>query len=105
MMVSWVGRPVPVFWWMELDLVSLEVSAVSSSVFWGICGFSVDLGRLPVDVQSCAPVLLKDRYGASQTGPHWLLGGARSVLSWGPSGGLLSINVPCDEEFSEGPKS
>ena len=65
MKVSWLAGLVPVFWWMELDLVFLEGSAVSSSVFWGVYGFNMDLGRLPVDVQSCAHVLLKDWYGAS----------------------------------------
>ena len=36
--VSWFGRFVPVFWWMELDLVSLKDSVGSSSVFWGVYG-------------------------------------------------------------------
>ena len=31
--VSCFGGPVPVFWWMELDLVSLKSSTVSSSMF------------------------------------------------------------------------
>ena len=65
MKVSWLEGLVPVSWWMELDLVFLEGSAVSSSVFWGVCEFTMDLGRLSVDVQSCAHVLLKDWYGAS----------------------------------------
>ena len=36
--VSWFGRFVPVFWWMELDLVSLKDSVGSNSVFWGVYG-------------------------------------------------------------------
>ena len=48
---------VPVFWWMELNLVSREGSAVFSSVFWGICGLGMALRCLPVNVQGCAPVL------------------------------------------------
>ena len=38
---------------MELDLISLEGSAVSSREFWGICGFAVALGSLSVNVQDC----------------------------------------------------
>ena len=34
--VSLIGGLVSVFWWVELDLVSLKGSAVSSSVFWGV---------------------------------------------------------------------
>ena len=44
---------------MELDLVSLEGSALSSSVFGSVCGFAMALGSLSANVQSCAPVLLK----------------------------------------------
>ena len=31
--VSWLGKLVSVFWWMELDLFSLEWNEVSSSEF------------------------------------------------------------------------
>ena len=31
--VSWLGKLVSVFWWMELDLFSLECNEVSSSEF------------------------------------------------------------------------
>lgn len=36
----------PVFWWRELDLVSLKISATSSSVFWSVCGLVMALGSL-----------------------------------------------------------
>ena len=36
MKVSWFGGFVPVFWWMELDIVSLKDSAGTSNVF-GVC--------------------------------------------------------------------
>lgn len=39
-----VGRLLPVFWWIELALVSLKGSVVSSSVFQGAYGFGVALG-------------------------------------------------------------
>ena len=43
MMFSSLGELAPMFWLMELDLIS-EGSAVSSSRFWSVCGFSVPSG-------------------------------------------------------------
>ena len=42
-MVSWLGAGglVLVFWWMELDLVSLKGSAMSSSEFWDVYVFGM----------------------------------------------------------------
>ena len=34
------------FWWVELDLVTLEGSAVSSSTFLGVCWFGMALSSL-----------------------------------------------------------
>ena len=48
------------FWWMELDLVSLKGSAVSSSVFWGVCGFGMTLDHQYFNVQGCDPALLEN---------------------------------------------
>ena len=44
--VSWLGKLAFVFWWVELDLFSLECNEVSSSKFWGVYGFGVTFGRL-----------------------------------------------------------
>ena len=41
------------FWSIELDLISLEGSMVSSREFWGICGFAVALGSLAVNIADC----------------------------------------------------
>ena len=38
--VSWLGKLVSVFWWVELDLFSLECNEVSSSEFWGAYGLA-----------------------------------------------------------------
>ena len=35
----------PMFWLMKLSFVSLKGSAVSSSTFWGVYGFSMSLGN------------------------------------------------------------
>ena len=39
--VSWLGKPASVFWWVELDLFSLECNEVSSSEFLSVHGFGV----------------------------------------------------------------
>ena len=49
-----------VFWWVELDLFSLECNEVSSSEFLGICGFGVTLGSLYFNAQGCVPELLEN---------------------------------------------
>ena len=49
---SWLGELVPVFWLMELDLLSLKDSAESSSRFWSVHRFS-----MPLDVVLAFAVL------------------------------------------------
>ena len=44
--VSWLGKVATVFWWVELDLFSLECNEVSSGEFGGVSGFGVSFGRL-----------------------------------------------------------
>ena len=39
------GGAVPGFWLIELALISLKGSAVSSSRFWGVYEFSMSLGN------------------------------------------------------------
>ena len=58
--VSWLGKLVLVFWWMDLDLFSLECNEVSSSEFWGVYGFGVSLGSLYFNAQGCVPALLEN---------------------------------------------
>ena len=57
--VSWLGELASVFWWVELDLFSLECSEVSSSEFWGVRGFDMALGILCFNARGCVPVLLE----------------------------------------------
>ena len=45
---------------MEVDLVSLEGSAVSSSKFWGVYVFGMALSTLSFNAQDCVPVLLEN---------------------------------------------
>ena len=60
MKVSWLGELASMFWWMELDLFSLECNEVSSSEFWGIYGFGMTLGSLSFNAQGCVPELLEN---------------------------------------------
>jgi len=51
---------VSVFWWVKLDLFSLECNKVSSSEFWGVYGFGVTLGSLYFNDQGCVLALLEN---------------------------------------------
>ena len=44
-MFAWLAELVPVFWLMELDLLSLKSRAVSNSRFLIVNRFSMPLGR------------------------------------------------------------
>ena len=55
--VSWLGELVSVFWWMELDLISLESKEASNNEFWGVYVFGMALGNLSFSVHNCVPVL------------------------------------------------
>ena len=76
--VSLIGGLVSVFWWMELDLVSLKGSAVSSSVFWGVYELGMFGGSLSATGQVCALTLLKIWHEASGTRACRPLSGASS---------------------------
>lgn len=65
--VSWLAEIVSVFWWMKLDFTSLNGGAVSKIVFWCVCGIIMALVSLFANRQGCAPALLKDWHGASNT--------------------------------------
>ena len=68
----------PVIWLVGLDLVFLVGRAASGGVFWGVCEFSMILGRLSANGWGCGPVLLVVWHGASSSGALWPLGGAGS---------------------------
>ena len=63
---------------MELDLVSLKGSAMSSSMFWGLYRFGMALGSLSANGQGCVPVLLQVWCEGTRTGPCLPWGGAWS---------------------------
>ena len=59
-MVSWLVELASVFWWVELDLFSLEFKEVSSSEFWDVYGFNMSLSSLSFNNQGCVPGLLEN---------------------------------------------
>ena len=69
----------PVFSWVELDLVLLVGRAASGGVFWGVCDFIMILGSLSANGWGCVPVLLVVWHRLSSTGACWPLGGAGSL--------------------------
>ena len=74
--VSWLGKLVLVFWWVELDFFFLECNEVSSNELSDVNGFGVTLGSLYIEAQGYVPVLLENLYGMSFSGTCWPLGGA-----------------------------
>ena len=58
--VSWLGKLVSVFWWLELDFFSLECNKVSNNELLDVSGFGVTLGSLYIEAQGCFPVLLEN---------------------------------------------
>ena len=70
----------PVFWWVELDLVLLMDRALSDGVFWGVCELAMTLGSLSADGWACVLVLLVVWHEVSSIGACGQLGEARSWI-------------------------
>ena len=74
--VSWLGKLVSMFWWVELDFFPLESNEVSSNELCNVSGFGVTLDSLYIGAQGCVPLLLENLCGMSCSGTCWPLGGA-----------------------------
>ena len=57
---GWKWELAFVFWWVKLDLFSLECNEVFSSGFWGFYEFGMALGSLYFNAQGCVPTLLEN---------------------------------------------
>ena len=68
----------PVFWWMRLELVFLVGRPTFGSVFLGVCGLIMILGRLSANGWGWVPVLLVVWPRVSSTVACWSLSGAAS---------------------------
>ena len=53
------------FWWVELDLFSLECNEVSSNELRDVNELGVTLGSLYIEAQGYVPVLLENLHGMS----------------------------------------
>ena len=53
--VSWLGKLVSVFWWVDLYFFSLECNEMSGNELWDVYGFGVTLGLLYLGAQGCVP--------------------------------------------------
>ena len=71
------------FWWVELDLFSLECNEVSSNELCYVNGFGVTLGSLYIEAQGCVLVMLENLHGMSCSGTFWPLGGAWFQCKYG----------------------
>ena len=102
---SWLWGIVAVFWWMELDLVSLKGSAMSSGVF----GVSVGLIWLYTAylLMGRAVFLFFWRFDVRHLAWSLLVfvKGLVLMLRWRTLGDLKLINFPWNWEFFGGPKS
>ena len=74
--ISWLGKLVSVFWWVELEFFCLDCNEVSRSEFWDVCDFGVTLGNMYIEVQDYVPTLLENLCSMSCSGTCWLLVGA-----------------------------
>ena len=74
--VSWLGKFVSVYWWVELDFFSLECNEVSSNELQDVYDFVVTLGSLYFGAQGCVPVMLENLCGMPCSGTCWPLCGA-----------------------------
>ena len=59
---TWLGEFVS-FWWVDLDLFSLECNEVSNKEFWDVFEFGMALVSPSFNVQCCVPVLLENQCG------------------------------------------
>ena len=58
--VSWLGKFVSVFWWMELDFFSLKCNEVSISEFWLSMGLIWLWEACLLMLRACVPILLEN---------------------------------------------
>ena len=96
----------PMFSWLELDLVCLKGSTASSGLCWGVCKQGMALGHFSATEQCCVHVSLMVWHQTSGIGACWpFVCCMVLVLRWQPLGELLLFNVPWGCEFSHGAAS
>ena len=71
---SWLGGLETELWWMDLDLVFLKDSAMSSIMLWDVHGLGMALGILHTNGQICFSLLLMVWHEVSDIGAFRPLG-------------------------------
>ena len=98
--VSWLGKFVSVFCWVELDFFSLECKEVSSSEFWGVYGFGVTFGSCILMFRAmflCCWRICMVCLALELVTPWVVLGFNVGMEAFDE---VLSMNVPWSQEFS-----
>ena len=97
--VSWLGKLVSVFWWVELYFFSLECNEMPSNELSDVYGFGVTLGCLYLGAQGCVPCCWRICLvclALELIGPCVVLSFSVGTAAFDE---LLSINVPWNQEF------
>ena len=97
--VSWLGKLVSVFWWVELYFFSLECNEISSNELWDACGFAVTLDCLCLGAQGYVPCcwrIFLVCLALKLVGPCVVLGFSAGMEAFDE---LLPINVPWSQEL------
>ena len=91
--VFWLEKLASVFWWVELDLFSLECNEVASSEFWGVMGLMAEneeelkslLIRVKVESEKVGLKLNIQKMKTMASGP------VTSWDRWGKSGNSVRL--------------
>ena len=97
--VSWLGKLVSVFWWVELYFFSLECNEMSSNELGDVYGFGVTLGSLYLELRAvflCCWRICLVCLALELVGPCVVLGFSVGMEAFDE---LLSITVPWSQEF------
>ena len=81
--VSWLGKLVLMFWWMELYFFSLKCNEMSINELWDVYGFGVTLGSLYLEAQGWPRQhIKKQRHYFANKGPSSQSYGFSSSHVW-----------------------
>ena len=97
--VSWLGKLVSEFYWVELYFFSLECNEMSSNELWDVYGFGVTLGTCILELRAvflCCWRICLVCLALELVGPCVVLGFSVGMEAFDE---LLSINVPWSQEF------
>ena len=109
--VSWLEKLASVFWWVELDLFSLECNEVASSEFWGVMGLMAEneeelkslLMKVKVETEKVGLKLNIQKMKIMASGPitSWEIGGetVEIVSDFILGGSKVTADGDCSHEI------